>query len=363
MPRAQAGGSPAPVPRADGEVVEVRGRVLDEDYQPIASKEVVVVAHFSCRIEHGSSGRADNNWLWTDADGRFRLDVPRKLGDECTRELCVYESWRDKPRQGGELDPQCRIDLPTAIADPILDLGDVRLVPLASPKRFNSLSDTALEAAVRARRKQTPFDNERQLEGLLCEIVRRGGAAWETFLGEELKRPMSQRDYGYEDAFMCGDVQVLIALRRTQRKPEPLSISVLAKPRAEGGAAGTILQARLTNSDGAREPVRITHGGGYRSGRLERWRVDVRTAEGDLLPPVKWEYAMGGGLCDGRTLALGDYEEVELPLSHYVAVPEAGSYEVRVSYHDQESIADARDLGNLIYTSSEWTRLEVGPRK
>ena len=65
-------------------------------------------------------------------------------------------------------------------------------------------------------------------EPCLCEMVRRGGTTWEAFL--KAKWEARAENLGTDDTGMkrlrCSNLELLTALRRVQKKPDPLAVSV-----------------------------------------------------------------------------------------------------------------------------------------
>ena len=124
------------------------------------------------------------------------------------------------------------------------------------------------------------------------------------------------------------NLHLLTALRRVQKKPDPLRILVAGKLKR-----GYSLQEKprftllLTNLDEEKQPVTgFTVGGDYRTGRLARWRFEVRDEKGRLLPIIGPGLLMGGGLGHWETLEYGESWKAELPLESYVHISAPGKY-------------------------------------
>src|SRR5262249_30224579 len=122
----------------------------------------------------------------------------------------------------------------------------------------------------------------------------------------------------------------------------------------------------LKNVDVEKQPFHFSFGGDYRSGRFARCAFEVRDAKGILLAPRRWESMMGGGMFQMGDLEHGKTWDTELPMGSYVKIMESGEYNVRVLYHNTESIADFPDLTGVIVCASEPFKVTVGkpvPRK
>ena len=159
------------------------------------------------------------------------------------------------------------------------------------------------------------------------------------------------------------NLHLLTALRRVQKKPDPLRILVAGKLKR-----GYSLQEKprftllLTNLDEEKQPVTgFTVGGDYRTGRLARWRFEVRDEKGRLLPIIGPGLLMGGGLGHWETLEYGESWKAELPLESYVHISAPGKYTLRVFYHNREEIVDRQDISDLLTSHSPDIALEVAP--
>lgn len=120
----------------------------------------------------------------------------------------------------------------------------------------------------------------------------------------------------------------------------------------------------LKASDTDRESMGIKFGGHNRSGRLARWRFEVRDSKGHVLPVVESESVMGGGIYQEGWLGHGECWKTSLPLSDYVKLPGRGEYSVTVLYHNDITIADIpseSDLGKFIVFRSAPFKIEVVP--
>jgi tetratricopeptide (TPR) repeat protein len=201
-----------------------------------------------------------------------------------------------------------------------------------------------------------------QREAYLAEMVRRGGKRIEAFLVRALnEEPGSRLDKSKERP---ANLELLTALRRVQKKSEPLRIVV------RGGINREAIFPRmpefavaLTNVDEAERPVRFQDGGNYRSGRQARWRFEVRDAKGQLLVPEEPTGldGEGGGLSTEGKLEYDHSWDTTLDMNRFAPLP-PGEYTVRILYHDRLTIADLPTICGLIVCQSEPIRLLVQPR-
>jgi tetratricopeptide (TPR) repeat protein len=222
---------------------------------------------------------------------------------------------------------------------------------------FSGLTDEELcHYGNQARAADWGFNPERDEEMLLnreayfTEMIRRRGKQVETFL---------------EEGKPSRNLERLTALRRVQKKPDPLEVQVRGNydreaifPRLPHFAVA------LANVDKEETPVRFTEGGDYRSGRQARWRFEVRDGKGKLLAiedsdiPGSME---GGGLFVEGTLKHEETWDTTLDMNRF-AQPPPGDYVVRILYHDHQTIADLPHVFGLIVCRSEPIRLHVQPR-
>lgn len=254
-----------------------------------------------------------------------------------------------------------------------------------------SLEDLAsrLDSAPRSRRE---MDNERKetYDAILCEFIRRGGdtavqvlagklaeqarelAVSHTIVdamesGENEDMPAPEREYlsveNWKSRALERNLELLTALRRIKRQPDPLAI-IIDQPARLKAATRRLptLEVSLKNVDLEKRPFGIHAGGDYRSGRHARWRIHVWDANGALLPESRNNSFLGGGIYRDLSLTFGATWGLQLPLESYVKIRAAGKYKVQILYHDSETIADISDLKaleNLILFRSEPFELKV----
>lgn len=162
-------------------------------------------------------------------------------------------------------------------------------------------------------------------------------------------------------------IELLTALRRLQGKPDPVQVIVtgLAAP------AYTIqwpdmptAHVSVRNIDTLQEPVRSQFGGNDRSGRAERFKIQVRNIQTGkvilkTLPPPS---PTRGGIVGRTTLEFGEGWHTSLPMADFVPQLQPGKYAVRVLYHDWECISDRTTTEDLICCQSREYELTIAPR-
>jgi hypothetical protein len=236
-----------------------------------------------------------------------------------------------------------------------------------SASEIQKMSEEELRAALE--KSEIGQEDER----LLLEIVRRGGDGWKQYLATRydacmklINSPLPANPSANEllSRIRLNSLNLLTALRRIQNKPAPLQILVAGKLELtyplHRKPSFTIL---IVNLDEEKQAVYgFTRGGNDRSGRLARWRFEVRDEKGEMLPiespPNPF---IGGGICGRETLEYGESWKTELPLGKYVNLTAPGKYRVRLFYHNQVEIVDSKDISDLITFQSAEIKLEVTP--
>jgi hypothetical protein len=221
----------------------------------------------------------------------------------------------------------------------------------------------------RLRAEVEKADLGREDERLLLEIVRRGGHEWQDFLAARYDALMrfiespSAKDSPMEAVgrWWRSNLHLLTALRRLQSKPDPLRILVAGKLDVSYSLHQkpqfTLL---ITNLDEAKQTVTgFTDGGHDRSGRLARWRFEIRDQNGRMLP-IRTPFGfMGGGIYTRATLKYFESWSTTLRLRDYVDVPAPGRYSLRVFYHNEVEIDGSADINDRITSRSEEMTFEV----
>jgi hypothetical protein len=232
---------------------------------------------------------------------------------------------------------------------------------------FRSVSDEHLRDRVQKLLAGDRFWREIEYEPCLCEIIRRGGKNWRLFLERELNKLTARRFQPYqsaeEDQYYQGSTynsELLTALRRVEKRPDPLKIVVDGPdPLVTKASALPRLKVAVQNVDSEKLRVGFRAGGDYRSGRQARWRLDL-VEEKTRSPSVRWQPVglgifFGGGFCPETTLKPGGTWETVLEVRNYIAPLRPGRYRMEVLYHNTITIADEDDedtSGLIVYRSA-----------
>jgi internalin A len=255
----------------------------------------------------------------------------------------------------------------------------IKTLQQALPKRTVHWNPPALPAAneirnwsdnqLRAALEESELGGENAL--LLLETVRRGDDGWKKFLAsreESLNRLLqSSLSDSSNDAFFArwrlSNLELLTALRRNQNRPDPLRILIAGKlKRSYPLDEKPDFALRITNLDEEKRAVHgFTIGGDYRTGRLARWRFEIRDEKGKMVPIISPFGFIGGGISQQQTLEYGESWEAELPLKKYVHITAPGKYTMRVYYHNTVEIVDRERIDDLICSHSAEMTLEVTP--
>jgi hypothetical protein len=225
-------------------------------------------------------------------------------------------------------------------------------------------------------------------EEVLTEVIRRGGASAEKWLKTKMERdyerrvkekeklePLSAmheadpknealREAYLEQARLVRrleeNLEIFTALRRVQKKPDPLTISVSIPKDAQATTRSLPeVDVKITNTDPERLPIQFMFGGDGRGGRPARWRIEGVDEHGKKLAIEPRRSAIGGGLYRIGPLQGEESFEIKLELRSFVKIPEPGEYTLRVLYHNSVTIADMEDITGLIVCESRLFKLKV----
>ena len=233
----------------------------------------------------------------------------------------------------------------------------------AARTEARSWSDEQLRAAI----EKTQLGQESEL--LLLEVVHRGGQRWMEYLAnrhDALMRFSDQPPADYDDIVsltISSNLHLLTALRRVQKKPDPLRILVAGKLNLSYTLnQRPLFRILIVNLDEEKEAVLgFTVGGNDRSGRLARWRIEVRDEEGKMLPVKRIFAAMRGGISTFQGLEYFESWHTTLPLENYVEIEAPGNYTMRILYHNDVAIVDRGDIEHRIVSRSPEMKLQVRP--
>jgi hypothetical protein len=211
------------------------------------------------------------------------------------------------------------------------------------------------------------FRHDSLYEPRLNEIVRRGDKTWEAFLDAKLnalvkKKFKLAKDSDDTESGSLDNLELLTALRRVQKKPDPLAVVLESQGPLEGTPLSLPrLKVAIKNVDCEKAVVGFTNGGEYRSGRQARWRLIARNSKGTELPVkerLSWD---GGGMYQKDILEYGKSWETVLDVGSFVRIRQPGTYSLEVLYHDTRAIADESDINGRIVSQSKPITLIVRP--
>ena len=159
-------------------------------------------------------------------------------------------------------------------------------------------------------------------------------------------------------------LELLIALRRLQERPDPARVIVTgltADSYSIQWPDMPTLNVSVRNMDTLQEPVISRLGGNNRSGRAERFKIQVRNTQTghvivETLPPPS---TFGGGIVGATTLEFGEGWHTSLPKADFVPQLQPGEYAIRVLYHDHECIADRPSTEDHICCKSREYELTI----
>jgi hypothetical protein len=217
---------------------------------------------------------------------------------------------------------------------------------------LGGLADKDLEEVFDQIGEHSPESPGRDL--CLIEMIRRGGAHWEAVL-------RVRNDALVAKGGALHNVGVLTALRRVQKKEDPLPVLVSGKSeiRFRLGYAPQIT-ANLTNLDPDKSPAGLYNGGDYRAAsRHNKWRLQITDSDGQSLTERE-EFDMGGF----ATMEVLEHHEsiaVSLPIGAYVQISRPGTYTMTVLFHPEVRIACIGDVEGLICCRSIPIKLIVEP--
>jgi hypothetical protein len=232
--------------------------------------------------------------------------------------------------------------------------------------KLKSFTDEQLRRSLEKLLDGSGFREDPLYEPCLSEIVCRGGKTWEAFLKAKLEiltRKKFRRCEGSDetDPGSLYNLELLTALRRVQKKSDPLVVLLDAKGPLEATPLSLPrLKVTIKNEDGEKIAAGFTDGGDYRTGRQARWRVVVRDAKGRELPirELSGILILGGQFTE-ILLEHGKAWETVLDLGSFVKIPQPGTYSLEVLYHNTKTIADESDISGLVVSRSKPIALVV----
>jgi len=242
-------------------------------------------------------------------------------------------------------------------AEILAKASDAELDEILSAAKYEDMKKAGLYEKLKSEREW--FGNADITDRVLSEIVRRGGAAWEA----KLKALYAK--FSEENRFRnFSAVSVLTALRRMQKKPDPLQVDLVGTKEFQTDFPFLPnVEVALVNKDAEGEAFSVTRGGDYRSGRQARWRFEVLPRERTVPLPIRTRFGdgTGGGISSSGPLPVGETWTTVLNMSSFVDALEPGEYDVRVQYHDEHSISEMPEISGMIVAAAAPFKLVVKP--
>lgn len=311
----------------------VTGRLIDEGGRALADRKVKVQVIIHDSRGSGLTTRQSGYTLETDGEGRFHFAAAKPWEPLTARrlKLDVFDKEAKRPAEAF-------VNLSQKIPSEGLDLGDLVLFVPESPKRWTLFTDDELEAEWL---RWSSFDKRRELEGLLREMGRRGGTRWITYIKNRRADLAEPDELGR--AVRGLSLPLTRALRRAEGKPDPLRLRLkIAEPLHCTFPQLPRVEWELVNASDE-DPLLLTEGGSYRSGRFGRVRIELEREDGVKLGTREHDAMMLGGMSTDMTLQPGSSRPFTTDFSQYVSLVGPGNYRIRVLYHDSVEIASYDD--------------------
>jgi hypothetical protein len=235
-------------------------------------------------------------------------------------------------------------------------------------EKVKSFTDQELKQSLGKLLSGSRFRDDPLYEPCLSEIVRRGGKAWEAFLNARLEALNKKEFKVTEDSDSTEpgryfNLELLTALRRVQKEPDPLVVMLDVKGPLEANPLSLPrLKVAIKNVDSQKADIGFRDGGDYRSGRQARWRIVSRNEKGTELPEKELSgIIVAGGMFRDGILNYEKSWKTELDVRSFVGTCQPGKYSLEVLYHNTREIADASDISGLIVARSKPIVLVVRP--
>ena len=234
---------------------------------------------------------------------------------------------------------------------------------------FGALSDPEVAAQLDRMLSENDFRENLDYESCLNEFVRRGTNEGAALLRKHFDSLMTQKFKRYEgqeepDPGSFFNLELLTALRRIQKQPDPLSIFVETggRPITAKSLSLPTLKVTIKNVDVGKQDVGFTEGGEYRTGRQARWRLQVVGEKGDVVEARRQRGILfSGGVFGEVVLKYGESWETVLDVRKFIESPLPGRYQLQVLYHNTKTIADEDEISNLVVSKSALIPFVVEP--
>ena len=160
-------------------------------------------------------------------------------------------------------------------------------------------------------------------------------------------------------------VEVLTALRRVHTKPDPLAIVIHSQNLRATPFSLPSISLTIQNVDHGKQSISFTKGGDYRGGRPERWRIELRDKNNNLVSAKSATGVLpstGGGILEESNMSVGQTWQTKLQLDSFVSREiKPGKYRMTVYYHNTSPICDRKSIDGLIVSKSKPITIEIKP--
>jgi hypothetical protein len=299
----------------------------------------------------------------TNEVGGFRFRVGHALPHFGSVFFVVSETTRDP--MPPQFESAVRVDFPPTAEMRERDVGVVTLHARGSRQLLQGCPDVEVEKHYVRAIGGVPFcvDAAQDVDTCLSEMVARGGKRWEDFLA--LRYATSRAGTPRVGGMDLTDVPLLTALRRVQKKRDPLVLEI-----EDGPVFETVfpelpsLSFRIRNVDEDGETIRLETFELGNDGMLGRCRVDLRDADGSPVEPFARPHFVIQGSTWDFALAAGKVVESSLRLQCVLFLPHVGDYTGQLRQHHgaRQFVSVRGPLDSWICSNSDPFTIRVLPR-
>jgi hypothetical protein len=358
----------------------LRARLFDESEALLVSRDVWYGIECEDQVtgSTGSSGYVAGT-ARTDAGGLLRIELeasqsfavartlhltlaqrdladfrPRPVPSSATEVLQVLDEPPPPPRVRP---PYAECEVPASFVRGELDLGRQVLHAPGSPAHFAALDDAHLCTRYLdcvAAERRTQVSRCEEFDSLLYEMVRRATPACEAFVSRQLE--LARREWS-EQRYENGrpELALLTALRRIQRRPDPIAITVDTEHAVESTfPIFPKLSFALRNVDGEGAVLNLVPG-------LLHFGLDGVAATGEPLRVSRRAPRSRNGGGSPSTLGRGEQIPSTLAAAERLQLDSPGEYRLRVSLLAVENDANECDLRGRIALLSPEIRIILRP--
>lgn len=358
---------------APANVTRLSGRLARADGQPFAKQDVEYAI-----VRQGQWRKVEwfvnpSGALTTDPGGRFHIeitsaDLPPDAYTFGVWEHCAAPHALTKYGCSADIDAlHAAHDIVVGRQPRELDLGDVVLRSARTTEHWRELSDDALHDALDRASRTSSFEllETADRNGILLEVMRRGGATWERWLGTRAFTRFPDRRVitgpVVADARTPRDLDELTILRRLQQRADPVVVELECEPEFVATFADDIvLPVRLRNAE-TETHVCCEQPEWFDLDRHGRWRIEITPAAGVRRIERHTPVVAIDGTAQLLILAPGESASFRIPLREQIEIDRPGTYTLRVLHHDALPIVDCASVAHLVTSAAPEIRLRMEP--